>query len=250
VSEKDLVTLRRLADHELQILGEKVAIFHQALSLPPHLRKVVGLAGIAFRDGETWIVSILAFPPGRRKWDRRAHQAHQLVWSTHLRMAEVPSRIGRQRAQSNLAGGCRSARCHPGRSPRRSAGRASQPREAVSSRSRVRHPGRSRAASPGADRPGSRRRELPRTEPLAVPFVELADGSGDAFLRASVVERNGGSSVLPGATLEVRAGPGPKGPQVTEILSVDTSTASQEQPRRERPERAAYQPVGRSMPPI
>jgi cold shock protein len=87
---------------------------------------------------------------------------------------------------------------------------------------------------------------LPRTEPLAVPFVELADGSGDAFLRASVVERNGGSSVLPGATLEVRAGPGPKGPQVTEILSVDTSTASQQQPRRERPERAAYQPADRT----
>jgi cold shock protein len=29
-------------------------------------------------------------------------------------------------------------------------------------------------------------------------FVELADGSGDAFLHVSVVERNGGSSVLPG----------------------------------------------------
>ena len=38
-------------------------------------------------------------------------------------------------------------------------------------------------------------------------FVELADGSGDAFLHVSVVERNGGSSVLPGAPLEVRAGP-------------------------------------------
>jgi hypothetical protein len=97
VSEKDLVTLRRLADHELQILGEKVAIFHQALSLPPHLHKLVGLAGIAFPDGETWIASILAFPPGCRKRDRRAHQAHQLVWSTHLRMAEIPSREGRQR---------------------------------------------------------------------------------------------------------------------------------------------------------
>jgi cold shock CspA family protein len=58
-------------------------------------------------------------------------------------------------------------------------------------------------------------------------FVELPDGYGDAFLHVSVVERNGGSSVLPGATLEVRAGPGPKGPQVTEILSVDTSTLSQ-----------------------
>ena len=46
----------------------------------------------------------------------------------------------------------------------------------------------------------------------------------------------------PGATLEVRAGPGPKGPQVTEILSVDASTATQEQPRRPRPERPAYHP--------
>src|SRR6202045_5082399 len=61
-----------------------------------------------------------------------------------------------------------------------------------------------------------------------------------------LVERNGGSSVLPGATLEVRAGPGPKGPQVTEILSVDTSTASQQQPRRERPDRASYQPADRT----
>ena len=68
-------------------------------------------------------------------------------------------------------------------------------------------------------------------------FVQLADGSGDAFLHASVVERSGHGSVPPGATLEVRAGPGPKGPQVTEILSVASSTAQQEQPRRPRPER-------------
>jgi cold shock protein len=73
-------------------------------------------------------------------------------------------------------------------------------------------------------------------------FVELADGSGDAFLHVSVVERSGHGSVPPGATLEVRAGPGPKGPQVTEILSVDASTATQEQPRRPRPERPAYHP--------
>jgi cold shock protein len=71
-------------------------------------------------------------------------------------------------------------------------------------------------------------------------FVTLGDGSGDAFIHVSVVERGGHSSVPPGATLEVRAGPGPKGPQVTEILSVDVSTASQEQPRRPRPERPAY----------
>ena len=57
-------------------------------------------------------------------------------------------------------------------------------------------------------------------------FVELADGSGDAFLHVSVVERSGNDTLSPGATLEVRAGPGAKGPQVTEILSVDSSTAS------------------------
>jgi cold shock protein len=70
-------------------------------------------------------------------------------------------------------------------------------------------------------------------------FVELADGSGDAFLHVSVVERSGQGSVPPGATLEVRAGPGPKGPQVTEIVSMDASTASREPPRRARSERPA-----------
>ena len=76
-------------------------------------------------------------------------------------------------------------------------------------------------------------------------FVQLADGSGDAFLHVSVLERSGHGSVPPGATLEVRAGPGPKALQVTEILSMDASTASQEQPRRARPERPAYPPVDR-----
>jgi CspA family cold shock protein len=71
-------------------------------------------------------------------------------------------------------------------------------------------------------------------------FVELGDGSGDAFLHVSVVERSGHGSVPPGATLEVRAGPGPKGSQVTEIVSLDASSALQERPRRARPERPAY----------
>jgi cold shock protein len=71
-------------------------------------------------------------------------------------------------------------------------------------------------------------------------FVEVAGGSGDAFLHVSVVERSGHGSVPPGATLEVRTSPGPKGPQVTEIISVDASTASQEPSRRPRPERSAY----------
>ena len=67
-------------------------------------------------------------------------------------------------------------------------------------------------------------------------FVELPNG-GDAFLHASIVERGGHSTVPPGATLEIRTAPGQKGMQVTEILSVDASTAVQEPPRRPRPER-------------
>jgi cold shock protein len=63
-------------------------------------------------------------------------------------------------------------------------------------------------------------------------FVELSDGSGDAFLHASVLERNGITAVQPGETLEVRISPGQKGPQVTEILSVDTSTATPPSARR------------------
>ena len=73
-------------------------------------------------------------------------------------------------------------------------------------------------------------------------FVQLADGSGDAFLHVSVVERSGNSTVPPGATLEVRIGAGQKGQQVTEILNVDTSSAGQEPPRRARPERSYAAP--------
>jgi cold shock protein len=75
-------------------------------------------------------------------------------------------------------------------------------------------------------------------------FVGLASG-GDAFLHVSVVERSGNSMVPPGATLEVRVGPGQKGEQVTEILSVDISTAQQEPARRPRPE-PRYAPPGQA----
>ncbi|MBO0737150.1 MAG: CspA family cold shock protein [Alphaproteobacteria bacterium] len=71
-------------------------------------------------------------------------------------------------------------------------------------------------------------------------FVELSDGSGDAFLHASVLDRNGIASVQTGETLEVRVAPGQKGPQVTEVISVDTSTALPPTARR-----SAYPPVGR-----
>jgi CspA family cold shock protein len=51
-------------------------------------------------------------------------------------------------------------------------------------------------------------------------FVELGDGSGDAFLHVSVLQRSGSEAVNPGAGLRVRVGPGQKGQQVTEVVEI------------------------------
>jgi len=56
-------------------------------------------------------------------------------------------------------------------------------------------------------------------------FVELLDGSGDAFLHATVLRRIGVDGVQPGTTLDLRLAPGQRGPQVTEIISLDSTTA-------------------------
>jgi cold shock protein len=77
-------------------------------------------------------------------------------------------------------------------------------------------------------------------------FVELADGSGDAFLHIGVLERGGHATVLPETKLRVQVGQGQKGPQVTAVLELDASTAAASQPRmapkepgrRERPDPA------------
>jgi CspA family cold shock protein len=63
-------------------------------------------------------------------------------------------------------------------------------------------------------------------------FVELSDGSGDAFLHVTVLGRIGISAVQPGETLELRVAPGQRGPQVTEVISVDGSTAASSGPPR------------------
>src|SRR5258707_12763096 len=63
-------------------------------------------------------------------------------------------------------------------------------------------------------------------------FVELSDGSGDAFLHGSVLAQSGINVVQPGEILQVRIGPGHKGPHITEIISVDSSTAKPTTPRR------------------
>jgi cold shock protein len=74
-------------------------------------------------------------------------------------------------------------------------------------------------------------------------FVAV-EGSGDAFLHAAVLQRAGREEVASGATLRVRVGPGQKGQQVTEVLSVDDSTATPVRPRSGGP-RA---PLGPAVP--
>ena len=47
-----------------------------------------------------------------------------------------------------------------------------------------------------------------------------------------MLAQSGVAAVQPRETLEVRVGPGHKGPHVTEVLSVDSSTATAATPRR------------------
>src|SRR5215831_4690685 len=56
-------------------------------------------------------------------------------------------------------------------------------------------------------------------------FVVLSDGSGDAFLHASALAGIGISTLQPGETLELRVAVGQRGPQVEEVISIDSSTA-------------------------
>ena len=60
-------------------------------------------------------------------------------------------------------------------------------------------------------------------------FVELSDGSGDAFLHGTVLAQSG---LLESLLVERRVGPGHKGPHITEVLSVDSSTAAAATPGR------------------
>lgn len=78
-------------------------------------------------------------------------------------------------------------------------------------------------------------------------FVELADGTGDAFLHIGVLHNSGRESVPPGAKMKVTVGQGQKGPQVVSVIEVDESTATPQRaggggpgtgPRGPRPPRA------------
>jgi CspA family cold shock protein len=70
-------------------------------------------------------------------------------------------------------------------------------------------------------------------------FVELGDGSGDAFLHIAVLEGAGHETVLPGSKLRVQIGQGQKGPQVTAVLEIDASSAAAPRPQRSPSTRAA-----------
>jgi CspA family cold shock protein len=63
-------------------------------------------------------------------------------------------------------------------------------------------------------------------------FAELSDGSGDAFLHIRAVEATGHSELEPGTKLVVKVAAGQRGPQVTEVVSVDASTAEPRGARR------------------
>jgi CspA family cold shock protein len=64
-------------------------------------------------------------------------------------------------------------------------------------------------------------------------FVSPTDGSPDAFLHISALERAGVSEVAEGATVICDLGPGQRGPQVVNVHSVDLSTAAPRRPQRE-----------------
>ena len=75
-------------------------------------------------------------------------------------------------------------------------------------------------------------------------FVELSDGSGDAFLHATVLGRGGVTAVSRAKRSRCGSRQGQRGPQVTEVLNVDTSTGGVA-PRPPRTAGGGFRPAGR-----
>jgi CspA family cold shock protein len=73
-------------------------------------------------------------------------------------------------------------------------------------------------------------------------FVELSDGSGDAFLHIATLQAAGHDAPAPGTKMRVLAGRGQKGPQVTAVLDVDNSMASAARVKDIHTNRALRQP--------
>src|SRR5262249_37186769 len=56
-------------------------------------------------------------------------------------------------------------------------------------------------------------------------FVTLSDGSQDAFLPMAILRRAGYEDVREGASISCEISAGAKGPLVTNVLDIDSSTA-------------------------
>jgi len=77
-------------------------------------------------------------------------------------------------------------------------------------------------------------------------FVSPTDGSADAFLHVSALERAGVTEVGEGASMVCDLGPGQRGPQVVTVHSVDMTTAVPRRaagPRNDMPRGEAGPPV-------
>jgi CspA family cold shock protein len=57
-------------------------------------------------------------------------------------------------------------------------------------------------------------------------FVTLSDGTQDAFLPMAILRRAGYDDVREGASITCEIGAGAKGPLVTNVLNIDSSTAA------------------------
>ena len=67
-------------------------------------------------------------------------------------------------------------------------------------------------------------------------FAAPMDGSADAFLHISVVQRAGLRTLRQGATMTCDLADGPRGPQVADIASVDDLTVSDDMPQADEAE--------------
>jgi CspA family cold shock protein len=80
-------------------------------------------------------------------------------------------------------------------------------------------------------------------------FVELGNGTGDAFLHIGALQSAGYESVPPGAKLKVQVTQGQKGAQVARVLEVDLSSATGDSPAAAAPRRQFDSPrPARRMP--
>jgi len=83
-------------------------------------------------------------------------------------------------------------------------------------------------------------------------FVSPVDGSPDAFLHISALERAGLGEVAEGATVMCDLGPGQRGPQVVTVHSVDLTTAAPRRPAAAAPRDggASFAPRGEPGPTV